>query len=199
MLVHMFVLINVYLGKMSQSNGPPKNRSSIIDPCVLHYSVVCWQIEPQVRFIVQVSIPMRIAWFCMYNILYIYIYMFLYYTYSEIVNMNYMKYIMYIIIYNIWIPCDLHKALHTGPFARILAGEWPVCMHPRGVAEENCRKWPIGSYTIAPHYAGNFQTTLKWFISQRKVDSLICHANGQLSSIIHILGCLGWALARPAR
>lgn len=129
----------------------------------------------------------------------IYIYMFLYYTYSEIVNMNYMKYIMYIIIYNIWIPCDLHKALHTGPFARILAGEWPVCMHPRGVAEENCRKWPIGSYTIAPHYAGNFQTTLKWFISQRKVDSLICHANGQLSSIIHILGCLGWALARPAR
>lgn len=107
MLVHMFVFINVYLGKMSQSNGPQKNRSSIIDPCVLHYSVVCWQIEPQVRFIVQVSIPMRIISFCM--ILHaqytVYIYMFLYYTYSEIFNMNYMKYIMYIIIYRFHVIC----------------------------------------------------------------------------------------------
>lgn len=80
---NMFVFINVYLGKMSQSNGPPKNRSSIIDPCVLHYSVVCWQIETQVRFIVQVSIPMRIISFCMIlHVQYtVYIYVFILYIF----------------------------------------------------------------------------------------------------------------------
>lgn len=64
-----------------------KIRSSIIDPLCFTLFVICWEIQTQVRFSVQVSIPMRIISFCMYNI-----FKYLYYTYPEIVNMKYSIY-----------------------------------------------------------------------------------------------------------
>ena len=91
-------------------------------------------------------------------------------------NIVYMKYIMYNIWYiNSRIPCDLHKALHTGPFARILASEWPVCMHRCRRGKSTVRVCSLREMAFRKLH---HHTPL---CPQRKVDSLICYANGQLS------------------
>ncbi len=111
-----------------------------------------------------------------------------------------MKYTMWITLHDINTIWFAQGAAHRS--FRTDFGQWVTCMRPV-VSQRKIHSW-IGSLQDMVCKKLHHHTPLcppKWtqlwndyMMFQREVNSLICHANGQ---IIQILGCLGWALTLP--